>query len=351
MTATAVVLATFLTASSSPSLDSVRASIKGLQFAQALKDLKALEQKSDLSRDQALELYELKGVAAASLNDGAEAQKAFEIMLGIDGNATLKGRYSPRVMTPFFEARSLVKEQGPIAVTITPSFEGGLVRSLEFTRSGLSSTLMKRLSVQVREVADGGWRRVDTTWQAGKATVPVKGKSVDVMVRGLTDQDWELYAPAEVKHFEAPRAAAAVVADAPRETPVEPVRHSAPDEGLTTAPAAEPKLRPVAWGLFATGAVGVGVGVTLLGTAAGLKAQFDNATTEGGVVTGLTRADALALQKDMQTRQTVGVALLAVGAAAGIAGGVVWALGSPESPKVAVTPTQGGAFVSVGGRF
>ncbi len=345
MTASAVVLATFLAAGSSPSLESARASIKGLQFAQALKDLKALEQKSDLSREQAVELYEMKGVAAASLNDGAEAQKAFEMMLAIDQAATLKGRYSPRVMTPFFEARSLVKEQGPMVINVTPTFAGAQVKSLEFTRSGLRSELMARLSVQVRESANGGWRRVDTTWQGGKASVPVQGKSVDVTVRGLNEQDWELYASGDIKHFEAPRAAAVATVE-PAEVPPTP-----PPAVVAASGGAEPKYRPAAIGLFAAGAVGVGVGVALLGSAAGLRAKFDSATTEGGVVTSLTRTEALALQKDAQTQNTLGAVVTSVGVAAAVAGGVVWLLGTPEAPQVAVIPTHDGAFVSVGGRF
>ena len=308
-----------------------------------------MEQKPDLTRDQVVELYELKGIAAASLNDGAEAQKAFEIMLGVDGAASLKGRYSPRVMTPFFEARSLVKEQGAISITMNPMTEGDRVRALEFTRSGLGSSLVKRLSVQVRETASGGWRKVDATFQGGKATIPVQGSSVDVTFRGLSDQDWELYSMADVKHVEAAAKPAVARKVAP---PVDDNPPPTPPAVVSAAVENEPKYRPAAYTLLGVGAVGVGVGVGLMASAGALKSQFDNATVnEIGVVTGITRTDAITLQKDIATRNSVGVALISIGAASAIAGVVIFFVGVTDVPKVAVVPTQGGAFVSIGGSF
>jgi hypothetical protein len=325
-----------------PSLDSARAQVKALQFAAALKSLKAIERQPDLRRAQVIELSELEGITSGSLGDRVESEAAFVRLLALEPGRQLGPHYSPRVTTPFFQARSKVKEAGALTLTLTHQVEDGRVRSVEVRRAGLFREQLVRVTASVR-VDSAPAREFVLSWHDDVAVVQVDGQQVDVGLRGFNARGWELYSSPAPQHFEAP-----VVALAPLPPLVEA---QAPALGVVKPPVDEaPRFRPLAWSLLGVGVAGVAVGTGFLVSAAGLKNTFAAAKTdEQGVVISLTRAEAQALERSAGEQNALGIALLVAGGASAIAFGVVWGAGNPQVAHVSLTPTQGGAMFSLSG--
>jgi hypothetical protein len=344
MSVPAGLLIAFLAAGPTPpSIETARTQVKRLQFAAALKSLKALERQPGLTRAQVIELYELEGITHGSLGDRAASEAAFVHLLALEPARQLGSRYSPKVTTPFFQARSKVKEAGALALTLTPKIEAGRVRSVEVRRTGLFREQLVRVTAFVRE-DDAPPRQVLLTWRDDVAVLEVDARQVDVGLRGVSAQDWELYAPEAPQRLEAP-----VVELAPA-----PPLVTAPPAAIVAAPApaveSAPRYRPAAWTLLGVGVASLAVGTGFLVSAANLKSTYDTAATdERGVVVGLTRAEAQALEQTASLHTTLGIALLAAGGAAAIAFGIVWGVGTPRAARVTIAPTQGGAVFALSG--
>lgn len=103
--------------------------------------------------------------------------------------------------------------------------------------------------------------------------------------------------------------------------------------------------------LITGGVVAVGGGV-LLGTAAGdqseLNARLAQVDAKGNII-GISHGDAVARQSRINTSEYIGWAMLGVGAAAAVAGGVL--MGTAPDQRVSVGPGPGGVGLQVALRF
>lgn len=306
-----------------PLLDTARAELKALRYPAADKALKAALATSGFSRAEALEYYELKGLVAGGANRGAEARDAFVALLTLDPEFKLKGKPAPRVTTPFFEARTLVKEQGALGVTVEGAPDAQRVGPVRITVKG-SSALVRGLRL---ELVEGGARREEPLAASG-GVVDVRSRRIVIIVRALGERDWVLFESAPTQ-LESP----APPAPAPGPPPSPPLVER-------PAPVPEARFRPLAYGLGAGGAAAIVVGIVF-----GLQARSARELAERGAV---TRAEALELAPRAVREATIANVLFIAGGAA-LAGGVLtFILGLPPSTQVSLVPLEGGAMAMGG---
>jgi hypothetical protein len=114
-------------AQANPDLDGARREIQAVQFKQAAARLRVVSQDIGLTRAEAVEFFLLDGLVKGSLGDAHGARDAFARGLVIDPQLTLAAKASPRVMTPWLEAKGIAKAAPPLtlAVTKTVPLEGG----------------------------------------------------------------------------------------------------------------------------------------------------------------------------------------------------------------------------------
>jgi hypothetical protein len=338
MGASTVVLL-LLAATSPKPLELARDRVRTLKYAQAAKALKATARLEGLSRAQALEYFELSGIVAASLGDQEAARAAFVKLLALDSGWKLKGRPSPRVTTPFYEARSQVNDQGGLALTYTGAEpNSGPPEALLFS--------LHNVPALARDVAftvvEDGVERALVLPASPTLRVPVRGSQVSALGVARTAQRWVLTGAVESTVHEQ--------ADTPLAAPPLPL----PEPGAAAATAGPPPLaattasapsllRPAAYT-----ALGVAVLAAAVGGAFGIGAQaargrFLSATSEGGLVTTLTREQALGLEADARAFSVVANACFIGAGVAGVTGVVLWLLGLRAA---SVTPVGGGAVAT-----
>ncbi len=97
-----------------PELPRARQSLEELRYAEASTALEAARARPGNDRGTLLQILELQGVVAATLRQQDKARTAFQTLLSLAPAHQLVGDYSPRVMTPFFEARAWVDEVGAL---------------------------------------------------------------------------------------------------------------------------------------------------------------------------------------------------------------------------------------------
>jgi tetratricopeptide (TPR) repeat protein len=102
-------------------------------------------------------------------------------------------------------------------------------------------------------------------------------------------------------------------------------------------------VRKFSWIPGAVGLAAAGVGTYFLVSASGKYTALNSGTAPS--------ADAAAMRDSGKTDQTVGMALVGVGAAGVAAAIVMFAVGGPSSTGVAVVPTRDGALFTVQGTF
>lgn len=287
-----------------------------------------------LDRASFIRLSALQGLARATLNRAVPARDAFYRVLLLEPGYTLPKNQPPRVKTPFFEAKGMAAENGPLAVD--PAFT-----EAEGAVTGLTATVQRdvlklaRVAVFTVEV-DGAPRQERVELAGGVAALAVSGRRVRWSVVVLADKDNVLLelgtagAPLEAVAAARPAVAAAAL----------------PPSVVTTAPAARSSWkRPVGFALLGAGAA-AGVAGAVFGARSGeLRGQLRTAArTDEGVVTGLTQREAFALDRQAQdSALAANVLFVSAGvvAAAGV-GLVLWSLGDP----VTVSPSAGGVVVS-----
>lgn len=304
-------------------LETARADLKALRYSAAERSLMAASTTPKLTRAEVVEFYELSALVAAGSNRTAEAKEAFKALLSLDLGYQLKGKPAPRVTTPFYEARALVKEQGALGVKLSASPTSERIGTVTVAVTG-SAALVRAVEVNVEEPSG----RRSVTLPASGGVVELGGRAGTVTARALGAQGWEL-AVSEPSRFEAlPAAPVPVSVSAPP-----------PPPSLEKATEPSPRFRPLAWSLGIAGAVALGAGAVF-----GVQAKSTRDT--------LSRMDvsrAQALQLAPQTVQFATMAnVLFIAGGALVAGGVLtFVLGMPAAP-VAIVPVQGGAVVSGG---
>ena len=354
-------------------LDKAEASIKDLEYGEALKSIEAAKKETGNSREVMVRLYELQGIALATMGQEAKALKAFQSLLSLTADYRLKGNQPPRVTTVFFEARSWVDSKKPLAARGAGATMGpGVVKDVKVELTTDPLKLVKKV-------------RFHLTLDANKS------KDVEVLVSGTTVagavgaprvQWWaELLGEKDAVLLdvgEANKLFSEKSPDAVAETPPVPVK---PKEELKPPPKVDPvvtapppdKKDPVeidAWteppppskpmsglrlagiGVGAGGVVAAGLGVVFGVVANGTAAKITGAEKDAsGRIIGITRVDALALDAQQRGQATAANVLL-IGGAVMVAGGVTMFLlggASSSEPKVVVVPTLGG--VGLTGEF
>ncbi|HYH98704.1 MAG TPA: hypothetical protein VD972_22320, partial [Hyalangium sp.] len=95
-----------------PELSRARQFLEGLRYTEAARALEAARARPGNDRDTLLQILELQGVVAAMLQQPAKARTAFQTLVVLAPDHQLTGDYAPRVVTPFFEAKGWVADQG-----------------------------------------------------------------------------------------------------------------------------------------------------------------------------------------------------------------------------------------------
>lgn len=336
VTVAATVVWLGVSAQTAPPLGAVQRAMKDLNYAQAKDELaKVAASGVALSRAEVLEFYEVSGVVSATLGDAAAAKDAFFKLALLEPNAKLKGRPAPKVSTPFFEAKAAAAEAGAIGLA-TEAVGPGNQRALRVRVSGKHQELAASLGTEA--VPATGSPVTKAFPLAASVDVPCPAAPCQVTVRLLSSQGWELL---RVGPMTVP-----ATSDAPSAA-TQPSLAPAPS-GAAPAPvsvatrAAEPKLRPLAYGLGITGIAALGAGLVLGLVSNGERQRFANATrTADGAIDGLTRQQALDLEATARGTATGANVAFISGGALLAAGVVVWLLGLPP-PAVATTSAGAG---------
>lgn len=270
-----------------PALERAQKNVAELKFKQALVDLRAVEAASGLTRDEVLRFYELQARVAAALGREEDARAAFESLLQLDPSFQLKGRASPKLTGPLFEARSVVDRTGALALTVEATESRG---ALERLTLGLKGPLALVEAVSVRLTIDGvpSERSVPP---AASIALEVKGRTAEVSVRLVGRRAWEL-ASATHRFSAQPLEEAPVQVELPREPPLVVIAPPPP-------PAPPPRGRAMrTLGILgvSTGAIAGVVGAVFYVMGRSASDTFANATAmqvEGVVPLTLQRANQL----------------------------------------------------------
>ncbi len=206
MTPALLVLKVLLVASADP-LEAAREAAKKLEFAQARTALEQVATVEGLSASQVAEYYELRGLVFGSLGDKAKARAAFLTRLLIDPTFRLKGKVSPKVSTPYFEAKADAEERGGITVKLEP----GAAAKARVLLGGGWSGVVKQLAVTAKD--DKGERR--TRHPAAAEVVIDCAAQCAVAVEALAERDWQVVA--------VPASQVSTVPNTPAQPPTQPV--------------------------------------------------------------------------------------------------------------------------------
>lgn len=385
-----------------PALQRAERAIEALDFAVAARELEGAWRQEHNPRDTVLRILELRGVVAASLGQPDKARRHFEQLLALDGSRVLPGDVSPRILTPFYEARSRALEQGAVELRPERAPQGSgeatnelAVRVVDPTRLGAT--------VRFHWRADGGpWLEALVPVRRARAATQASGSRIEWWAELLGPAQCQLLlaasedipfrrgagtptaAPAEPtlsssssttdERFSASRtsspdassrrtetAAPSARSASSRRLEVDDLRDDTPRaERLTPSPlsvgAHSRPMAPATSSLPRTlGFVGLGVGTgaamaggTFLWLASRGRAEIAEAERDAqtGRITGMTQVRAFELAARAQRNEVLGKVLLGAGAGLALGGGALLLFGSGAT-QVTATPTG----VAVGGEL
>jgi hypothetical protein len=297
-----------------------------------MRALEAARERPGNGHDTLLQILELQGVVAAMLQNPAKAREAFQALLVLDPDHRLKGDYAPRVVTPFFEAKAWVSDNGVLKLVAAPAskHEATVDRlGVRVPTDPLNLGRTVRFHLRVDETP---WSQPESPLVKGEASVPVKGGRVQWWAELLDEHQAVL----------ATVGAAAV-----------PLEELAPRLQARASLGANELEKPSGppWRPLAYACLGVAVGAGATGGYFGLRSrsarsEVQNAPVDAqGFTTGMTQREAYAL--DERARSSARIANMLFGAAgvAAALGGTFWLLDSRVS--VSATPTG----VTVGGNL
>lgn len=147
-----ILLALSLATPPSAGLERASREVSELKFKQAAVSLDAVERLNGLTREQVLQFYELRARVAASLGKEQEATEAFEVLLELEPTFELKGRASPKLTAPLFEARATVDRRGPLAVAFSPTERDGRLETITVELTGAARVAQVRITGLQQEV-------------------------------------------------------------------------------------------------------------------------------------------------------------------------------------------------------
>jgi hypothetical protein len=320
-----------------PELARARQSLELLRYPEASRALEAARARPGNDRDTLLQILELQGVVAAMLQQPAKARTAFQTLAVLAPEYQLMGDYAPRVVTPFFEAKGWVADQGA-ALRFEAAPATKAQTSIDSVAVQVASDVLK-LGRSVRfhlHSEEDSWTEQDTPLLNGKASVAVKGERIQWWAELLDERQAVL---AQVGS-----AAAPVEELSPR---LEALAHALTQPQDTGGPEHARSSLRVASYVFLGAAVGTGAAGGYFGwRSRSARQEVEGAAVDDrGVTTGLTQREALALDERARSSARLANILFGVAGATAIAGGTLWVLGAPVT--VSATPTG----VTVGGEL
>ena len=294
-------------------LEKARRQVDQLDFDGASRSLGVVRAQRELSRAQVLELHELEGIVAATLKDAAGAREAFSRLLNLAPDHVLRGRFSPRITQPFYEARTWVRDHGGLEATTQPGALSVVVKNDVFQRVS---------SVQVHVLSGERWRVERLPPEGGTLSTagPTKWwvELVDAMGWTLLTVG-SMAAPLEAGVTLLPSVAAV--------SPVQPAPDFLPRPPLVTSGSGLRPSRVAGSVLMGAGVVSAGVGAFFGVRSASTRAALGAAADSQGAVTTMSQADAFALDARFRSDALVANTLFISAGTAFIVGGVLWLLG------------------------
>lgn len=304
------VLALLLAASSPSQVDATLERawqlVGDLKFKQAAAALAPLRDAKDLERAQVLKLLELQARVAGSQGQPEEATRLFEALLELDPAFTIQGKASPKITSPYFEARAAVFKRGALELEVTLSESAGRVTGGAVSLKGRADRIVN-LEATIDE--DGVSRKLVVK----PGPLPLKGTTVSVKVVGRDARGWVLVSR-ERTLAATPPPPAPIVEPAPAmlELPAEPM-----------VPKRHPGRTVGAIALGGAAVAGI-VGASFFGVGSNARSELERAVASRmGDVLPITalRADQLnasvALGRDGSTAAWISLAVLgAISAAA-----------------------------------
>ena len=320
-----------------PDLSRARQFLEGLRYSEASRALEAARARPGNDRDTLLQILDLQGVVAAMLQQPAKARTAFQTLAVLAPDHQLMEDYAPRVVTPFFEAKGWVADQGT-ALRFEAAPASKTEASVESVAVQVATDVLKLgHSVRFHLHPEGApWTDQESPLAEGKAAAAVKGERIQWWAELLDERQAVLATVGS--------AATPVTELSPRlEALAHSLTHPTDTRGLESASSP--------WRTAAYVCLGVAAGTGAAGGYFGLRSRSARAEVEGapvddqGVTTGLTQREALALDERARSSARLANILFGVAGATAIAGGTLWVLGAPVT--VSATPTG----VTVGGEF
>lgn len=349
-------------ASPNAKLDEAKRLIEDLELDQALKSLDAAEAIPGNSRETLVEILSLRGASLATLGKAKPAEEAFRATLFLSPDFKLVGDYAPRVRTPFYAARDWAAKNGTLEASADVQQVPGAVETIAVVVKADALKLASKVRFHVR--AGATWKVDDVAVVSGRAKQPVGQPSVEWWAEVLSPKAAVLMtfgSEAAPRVDTAPGAKKPVVV---AETPAIPPKPKPPvvkdpepvvvtpvvEEQLTERAAPAPMgLKVLSFSLMGAGAIAAGVGIALGVSSNAARTQFLSAARDSnGLVTGLSRRDALALEEKSKTEATIANVLFVSGAALAATGVVLFVV-DLQKTKVVVMPGPGG--VALAGEF
>jgi hypothetical protein len=311
--------------------------IEDLELEKALKSLDAAEAIAGNSKDTLVEIASLRGATLATLGKTRPAEEAFRLALFLDPAFKLVGDYPPRVRTPFYAARDWAAKNGTLEASAEAAQLQGQIETITIVVNADALKLASKVRFYVR--TGSSWAVDDVAVASGRAKRVVGQPSVEWWAELLSPKAAVLMTFASDV---SPRIDTAPLVN-------EPVGKRA-DEQLSgrLTPALRP-MRLVSISLMGAGVVAAAVGIGLGVNSVAARSQFlDAAKDATGLVTGLSRVDALALEERSKREATIANVLFVSSVVVAVTGAVLFLVDLTKT-TVALMPSPGAVWVV--GRF
>lgn len=347
-------------------LDAARQAIAANKFPDALKALDAVANAPNNDTATMLALFELQGIAYTGAKKTAQAKTAFQKLLLLAPATKLQGKQPPKVTQAFNEVKKAVNARVPGGIKLeqlTPEIKENKVVAVLISLENDVMKLGKKARVHLK--ADGGAWTVAEVDAMEMIRADASGKVVEWWAELLGDKGAVLKtlaseaSPLFDKIPSAPAPKSAAPKEAPKETPKD-TKVAAKD--TKTAPkdapkAAEPEKKPaltpdaskppppeivekpgkktkvpvlpiaLAGAAVVAGGTAAFFGVRSNAT----RTAFNNAAVDAnGITTGVTRAQALDMERSAGTDAIVANTLMGAGVALAVGAGVTWFLGRED---------------------
>jgi hypothetical protein len=312
-----------------PQLGEARRAVKSLKYSAALPLLAAAKAAKDNDRASMLEILWLQGFVSSTLGRRDDARTAFRALLMLEPEFKPPNEPSPKVMTPFYEAKTWAADNGPLRLVLEePRMAPAGPAAVSARVENDALQLSRAIRFHVR-VPGGAWSEQRVGVAGATATFEPPGpRDVWVELLGENGATLEMVGSADApRHFEAP------APQAERAPQVEPVAAPAtPPEAVVQEGGEANRPTAMRWvgiGAAAAGVVAAGLGA-LFGSFARQAAQqlidlgASHMTTP---VTELSQVDAFALNARVQQDSLVANALFVTAGVLAVAAVVLFLLG------------------------